>query len=201
MEPLDNNLPWMPGLRRGFLLFALLLVGTTTVAFTLAPRLSQVLPAPLPVLAVTALVTLLCMPPLWYGAARHLRGAAQRERLRGQRIVQHAAEGILTISKRGQILSMNPAAERLFGWRAAEVLHEPVTRLIAEPTARDRHNPLHDSLPVGTILGLAAGAREVIGFRKGGDTFPLELTVGTMPLGNEHVTVAFTRDVSKRKQA
>jgi PAS domain S-box-containing protein len=146
-------------------------------------------------------VTLLSIPPLWYAFSRQVRAAARRERLRGEQIVQHAVEGILTISNRGQILSMNQAAERLFGYTAAEVLDEPVTRLIAEPPPRDRQNPLHDSLPVGTILGLAAGAREVIGKRKSGDTFPLELTVGTMPVGAEHITIAFTRDVSKRKQA
>src|SRR5262249_2917783 len=54
---------------------------------------------------------------------------------------------------------------------------------------------------VGTVLGLAAGAREVIGRRKAGELFPLELTVSAMPFGGEYVTIMFTRDVSKRKRA
>jgi PAS domain S-box-containing protein len=201
MKPLDNDLRQVYSVGRSFTLFALLLAAVTALVFGLMVPWARVFPPPWPALVSAALVTLLAVPPLWYAFSRQVREAARRERLRGERIVQHAVEGILTISNRGQILSLNQAAERLFGYTAAEVLDEPVTRLIAEPTPRDRHNPLHDSLPVGTILGLAAGAREVIGKRKNGDTFPLELTVGTMPLGDEHVTVAFTRDVSKRKQA
>jgi signal transduction histidine kinase/CheY-like chemotaxis protein len=56
-------------------------------------------------------------------------------------------------------------------------------------------------VPVGTILGLAAGAREMIGKRKNGETFPLELTVSSMTIDDESVCISFVRDVSKRKRA
>ncbi|MBN9520301.1 PAS domain S-box protein, partial [bacterium] len=105
------------------------------------------------------------------------------------------------ISPRGEILSLNPAAERLFGYRADEAAGRPVTLLMAEAAPQDRPNPLRDSLPSGSILGLSAGAREVIGKRKSGETFPLELTGNTMLLGEDAVSVAFVRDVSKRKRA
>jgi PAS domain S-box-containing protein len=185
-------------LQRTLLLFSAALAAVTAGTLGLAPRFADVLALPWLALAGAGLVTFLCVPPLAYALSRQRR----RESSPAERILEHAVEGIVTISTRGQILSLNPAAERLFGVRTDEVLHEPITRLISEPPPpRARHNPLHDSLPVGTILGLAAGAREVIGKRQNGDTFPLELTVGTMPMGEEHVTVAFTRDVSKRKQA
>src|SRR5262249_8027854 len=93
------------------------------------------------------------------------------------------------------------AAARLSGSRGPGARGGPITRLLIDPPPRERHNVLHDSLPVGTILGLAARAREVIGRRKDGDTFPVELALSNVRLGDEPLCVAFTRDVSKRKQA
>jgi PAS domain S-box-containing protein len=126
---------------------------------------------------------------------------SQARSLRAEQIVEHAAEGILTINQRGQVLSLNPAAEKFFGYPAAEVLHEPITLFLADPPSRERQQLLNDTMPAGTILGLAAGAREVVGKRKNGETFPLELTGSSMTVGDETISIAFTRDISKRKRA
>jgi two-component system cell cycle sensor histidine kinase/response regulator CckA len=118
-----------------------------------------------------------------------------------EQIISHATEGILTINQRGQVLALNPAAEKLFGYHSADVLNQPITKLLTEAPAHERQSLLRDTLPAGSILGLAAGAREVIGKRKTGDTFPLELTGSSVKSGDESVSVAFVRDVSKRKRA
>ncbi len=125
----------------------------------------------------------------------------QAEQLRAQEIVRQAREGILIVNKRGQVLSLNPAAEHLFGYGSAEVQNQPVSLLFREPPSTESRKVLHDSLPVGTVLGLAAGAREMIGQRKNGETFPIELTTSSVTSGDDSVSVLFARDVSKRKQA
>lgn len=180
---------------------ALLLLVGNAAALWLAGRLASACPVPLQALLGAGLVGLLGLPVLGYAWARAPGGGNPHERLRAEAIVRHAAEGILTVSKRGLILSLNPEAEQLFGYRAGEVVHRPITLLLDEAPAYERRNPLRDTLPAGTILGLAAGAREVLGKRKGGETFPLELTGSSMMLGDEPVSVAFVRDVSKRKRA
>ena len=80
-----------------------------------------------------------------------------REYRHAQAIVNHAPEAILFINKRGLILSLNPAAEEMFGYLCTEILNAPITKLLAEPPSPNRTNLLHESVPVGTVLGLAAG--------------------------------------------
>ncbi len=126
--------------------------------------------------------------------------SASSEQPIAEQIIEQVTEGILTINEHGRLVSLNPAAERLFGYRFKEIHNEPVTRFLTEP-ACDNKKLFHDTITMGTVLGLAAGAREMVGRRKNGDSFPLELVMSGMTLGDDQVTVAFVRDVSKRKQA
>jgi PAS domain S-box-containing protein len=201
VDQVDRELRGVRAVPRTFALVALLLLACMAAGLWLLERLAGVAPVWVLAPAGAALVTALTVPLLWYGVWRPLGGNRLLERLRAQRIVQHAAEGIIAIDKHGRIVSLNPAAERLFGYGSAEVGGEPITRLFMEPMPRRQRIPLNDNLPVGTILGLAAGAREMIGKRQNGETFPLELAVSSMSLGDEQLSIAFTRDVSKRKQA
>jgi two-component system, cell cycle sensor histidine kinase and response regulator CckA len=120
---------------------------------------------------------------------------------RAGEIVYHAEEGIVTVNARGLVVDLNPAAQRLFGYRAAEVINRPISMLLAEQPSQERQSLLRESLPTGSILGLAAGAREVVGIRKNGERFPLEVTGNNLLEGDESLSVAFVRDVSKRKRA
>jgi hypothetical protein len=81
------------------------------------------------------------------------------------------------------------------------VLNKPLTELLTEAPSRDRQAAVSDTLPTVSILGLATGAREVLRKRKDGETFSLELTGTSLMAGDEAVSVAFLRDVSKRKRA
>jgi two-component system, cell cycle sensor histidine kinase and response regulator CckA len=120
---------------------------------------------------------------------------------RAGEIVYHAEEGIVTVNARGLVVDLNPAAQRLFGYHTADVINQPISMLLAEQPCQERQSLLRESLPTGSILGLAAGAREVVGIRKNGERFPLELTGNNLLEGDESLSVAFVRDVSKRKRA
>jgi PAS domain S-box-containing protein len=200
MKPPDPNATVVAILRPKFELFRLLLATVMVMALGLTLHATEVLPRPWGWYIGASLTTLMWLPQLWVVSTSKNVQARGKANLRGAVIVEHAPEGIVTISSQGNVLAVNPAAERLFGYAAAELLNEPVTTLIGEP-AREHDKSLHATLPVATVLGLATGAREAIGKRKNGDIFPLELTVSTMPVGEEHITVVFTRDVTTRKQA
>jgi PAS domain S-box-containing protein len=191
----------VPESRRVLALGAMLLLAFTSGVFWLGSVLTPYAPVPLLALAGAVLVTALCLILNYCSRSRGAGAGIAQERRRAEQIIEEAAEGILTYNQRGQMLAMNPAAERLFGYRSAEVVNQPLTTLLTEPPARERQKLLNDTLPSGSILGLAAGAREFIGKRKNGDTFQLELTGSSMTFDDESVSVAFVRDVSKRKRA
>jgi two-component system, LuxR family, sensor kinase FixL len=120
------------------------------------------------------------------------------ERLRA--IVETAAEGIVTIDEHGIIETVNPAAERIFGYSAAEMLWRNVKMLMAEPE-RSRHDDfLAQYRRTGERKVIGQG-REVGGRRKDGTVFPLELAVSESWVGSKRFFTGLLRDITLRKQA
>jgi len=117
-----------------------------------------------------------------------------------QAILDTAVDGILTINHRGIVQSFNPAAERLFGYPAAEVIGNNITMLQPEPYSNEHDQYLRNYLTTGVkkIIGIG---REVEGKRKDSSTFPMELAVSEVKVGNIQLFTGIVRDISERKQA
>jgi PAS domain S-box-containing protein len=115
-------------------------------------------------------------------------------------ILETAVDGILTIDERATILTVNPAAERLFGYPAAEMIGRNVSMLMPEPYRSAHDGYLRHHLDTGErrIIGIG---REVTGQRKNGTTFPMELSVGAAVLGQTRIFTGIVRDITLRKQA
>lgn len=114
-----------------------------------------------------------------------------------QAILATAADAIITIDDRGTIETFNPSAERLFGFTAAEVLGENVNILMPSPH-RDEHDEyLARYLRTGEPHIIGAG-REVVGQRKDGTTFPVDLAVSQID-HLRHFT-GVLRDLTDRRQ-
>jgi PAS domain S-box-containing protein len=115
-------------------------------------------------------------------------------------IVNTAVDGIITIDERGLIQSFNPAAERLFGYSAAEVLGQNVSMLMPAPHDAEHDDYVATYLRTGVqrIIGIG---REVAGQRKDGATFPMELAVSEVALGDRRLFTGIVRDISERKRA
>jgi PAS domain S-box-containing protein len=128
------------------------------------------------------------------------RAALRESEARTRAIVEAAVEAIVTIDDRGVIESFNPAAERLFGYAAGEVVGRSVKTLASGPL-RDRSDE-----SVARLLGTHAGeivgrSREVVGRRKDGALLPIELSVSEVRLGTRRIFAGVMRDVSERKRA
>lgn len=114
-------------------------------------------------------------------------------------IVETAVDAIITIDDRGIIDSFNPAAERQFGYGPAEVLGKNVSLLMPSPYREQHDGYLHHYLATGEkrIIGLG---REVVGQRKDGTTFPMQLAVSEMRVGGRRLFTGVVHDITLRKQ-
>jgi two-component system sensor kinase FixL len=114
-------------------------------------------------------------------------------------ILATVPDGLVVIDERGIIQSFSAAAERLFGYTAAEVCGCNVSLLMASPY-RENHDDY-------VARYLATGERRIIGFtrvvtgrRKDGSVFPLELSVGEVHEDGLRLFTGFVRDLTQRQQ-
>jgi PAS domain S-box-containing protein len=101
-------------------------------------------------------------------------------------IINTTLDGVITIDQAGLILSMNPAAEKIFAQSEKEMLGKNFSTLIPQ-----RHL-LHD------MNGMGRGAMMAIGQRQGYFSFPVEISLNEMLVGHRKQFVAVVRDVSER---
>lgn len=123
----------------------------------------------------------------------------REERING--ILENVADGVVTIDEKGKIESFNPAAERMFGYSAREIIGRAVSNLMSGADRRKHNAYVADYLASGVSKILGIGARELTGRRKDGSKFPLSLSIGEMRAGDRPVFIGSLRDISARKQA
>ncbi len=113
-------------------------------------------------------------------------------------VLDTVVDGIITINERGSVESLNPAAERLFGYATVEVVGHNINMLMPEPYHSQHGGSLEHYHTTGHAKIIGIG-REVIGRRKDGSTFPMDLSVSTMQLGNGRFFTGIVRDITERK--
>jgi two-component system, LuxR family, sensor kinase FixL len=106
---------------------------------------------------------------------------------------------MIVIDEHGIIHSFSSAAERLFGFAPGEVIGTNIKRLMPTPYRENHDGYLERYLRTGErrIIGIG---RLVVGERKDGSTFPMELAVGEMRSSNQRFFTGFIRDLTERQQ-
>jgi len=115
-----------------------------------------------------------------------------------QSILDTVPEAMIVIDDHGLMRLFSSAAERLFGWSATEVIGKNVSLLMPSPYRQEHDSYLHRYLGTGErrIIGIG---RIVVGERKDGSTFPMELAVGEAQVGSEKFFTGFIRDLTERR--
>lgn len=113
-----------------------------------------------------------------------------------QSILDTVPEAMIVIDEAGTIRSFSAAAERLFGWTAAEAIGCNVTLLMPDPYRAEHARYLGRYLDTGErrIIGIG---RVAVGVRRDGSTFPIELAVGEMRTGRRRFFTGFIRDLTE----
>ena len=115
-------------------------------------------------------------------------------------ILDAVPNAVIVIDETGKIKSFSRAAERLFGYQAAEALDRNVKMLMPSPYRGAHDQYLARYLATGERRMIGIG-RVVVGERKDGSTFPMELSVAEMPPGKQRLFTGFVRDLTERRQS
>ncbi len=129
-----------------------------------------------------------------------VKQSLQESEAKFQAILASTVDAIITIDERGIIETFNKAAEGLFGYGAEEALGRNVSMLMPSPHREEHDDYLQDYLDTGRRMIIGIG-REVAGRRKDGSTFPMDLSVSEVRLGNRRIFAGIVRDITERKWA
>jgi len=144
--------------------------------------------------------------PIFVGIIRDItkRKAAElalrESESRWRSIVDTVPDAIILIDVKGTIESFSPSAERLFGYASGEVVGQNVKMLMPSPYREAHDGYLERYMRTGErrIIGIG---RIVVGLRKDGATFPMELAVGEFSSPGGRYFTGFVRDLTERQQA
>jgi PAS domain S-box-containing protein len=120
--------------------------------------------------------------------------------VRIQSIVNTIVDGLITIDAIGTINAFNPGASVIFQYRAHEVIGHNIRMLMPEPYQSEHDGYLQNYKETRQPKVIGRG-REVVGLRKDGTTFPMDLAVSEMKLASGVGYVGTVRDVTERRDA
>lgn len=130
---------------------------------------------------------------------KHAEAALKEQSRHTKAILDTIVDGIITIDRTGKIGSFNPAAEKIFGYEAAEIAGRNIKILMPNPysDAHDSYLRHYQSTGIARIIGIG---REVEGLRKNGELFPMELAISEITLQDQAMYVGMVRDITERKR-
>ena len=114
-------------------------------------------------------------------------------------LFENATEGIILTNHSGQIILANPAVERMFLYKAEDLIHQPVEVLIPQKY-RKGHVHLREGFyeqPQHRVMGWG---RDLFATKSTGENFPVEVSLSYYYRGNERYVIAFIVDITHRKE-
>ncbi len=114
-------------------------------------------------------------------------------------IVDHSADGFITIDENGIIQSFSSGAEKSFGYSSDETIGQNINLLMPEPYRSEHGNYISNYLVTGTAKVVGKPPREFMAQKKDGTVFPVEVAVREMYQDYRRLFVGIVHDISKRK--
>ncbi len=127
------------------------------------------------------------------------RGALEEAASHYKAILETTVDAIIAIDTQGIVQTFNAAAEKIFGYRADEVIGNNVTMLMPEPYRSEHDGYIARYLETGVPKIIGFG-REVTGRRKDGTEFPMDLAVSDVSLTDKRLFTGIVRDITERKR-
>ncbi len=115
-------------------------------------------------------------------------------------VIDTVVDGLVVIDRHGLIRAFNPACERMFAYRAAEVMGRNVSMLMPPPYREEYDGYLRRQHETDQKRMIGVG-REIQGRRKDGTMFPMDFAIGEVQHGDELGFVGIIRDITEQKEA
>lgn len=112
-------------------------------------------------------------------------------------LVNNMVDGFISTDQRGLINTFNPAAEKIFGYKADEVMGQNVSILMPEFEAinHDSYLARYQEKSNSHVIGIG---REINGRHKDGSHFPMDIALNATKIGGKQIFTAVVRDISER---
>ncbi|NOU50503.1 PAS domain S-box protein [Pseudoalteromonas sp. JBTF-M23] len=111
-------------------------------------------------------------------------------------IINTVVDGIITIDSEGTVETFNPAAERMFGYKADQVIGQNVKMLMPAPYQQEHDSYIDNYLTTGEAKVIGSG-REVLGQKADGALFPMALSISEMSVDGQRMFTGIVRDISE----
>lgn len=174
---------------RGLILVAMGLTGFIALGFTVLVNIGR-----------TRALSLVAAVDVGRTRALQFAKIAQEREARIRAVVDNVGDAIITMGETGIIESFSPAAEKIFGYFAPEVVGRKINMLMPEPDTSQHDDYLRSYLETGVAKIIGIG-REVDGLKKDGTVFPLDIAVSEVRLEDRRLFIGTMRDITRRKEA
>jgi PAS domain S-box-containing protein len=115
-------------------------------------------------------------------------------------IVENASDGIITINQTGIVQTVNSATEKMFGYTRNEVIGRNVAILMPSPYCEKHDSYISNYLMTGMAKVIGTPGYDVVGQRKDGSVFSIEITINEVRIENQRIFTGILRDVTERKK-
>ncbi|VAX39716.1 hypothetical protein MNBD_PLANCTO02-665 [hydrothermal vent metagenome] len=113
-------------------------------------------------------------------------------------VFESSVDVIITISPFGKILACNPATSKLFGYEQEELLNQKINQLMP-PKQKMEHDSYLEKYATTGIRNVVGQRQEVMGQKKDGTLFPIELSVSEAVVNGKKLFTGIIRDITRRK--
>lgn len=115
-------------------------------------------------------------------------------------VVDIAADAIIALDDNFRIVRFNRGAEQTFGWSEAEMLGQPLDRLLPMVTRAVHRGHIRTFAEGALESRRMADRREISGLRRSGEEFPAEASIARVTIEGERTFMVTLRDVSERRK-